>query len=37
MAQLEDAVEALNAPQLTPQEVDILKQAVHINYYEQHR
>jgi aryl-alcohol dehydrogenase-like predicted oxidoreductase len=37
MEQLEDAVEALNAPQLTPQEVDILKQAVHINYYEQHR
>jgi aryl-alcohol dehydrogenase-like predicted oxidoreductase len=35
--QLEDAVKALTAPQLTPHEVDILKQSVRVNFYEQHR
>jgi aryl-alcohol dehydrogenase-like predicted oxidoreductase len=35
--QLEDAVKALTAPGLTPHEVDILKQSVRINFYEQHR
>jgi aryl-alcohol dehydrogenase-like predicted oxidoreductase len=37
IAQLEDAVKALDAPQLTIHEIDILEQAVHINYYDQHR
>jgi aryl-alcohol dehydrogenase-like predicted oxidoreductase len=37
MKQLEDAVKALSAPQLTPHEIDILKQSVRINFYEQHR
>jgi aryl-alcohol dehydrogenase-like predicted oxidoreductase len=37
MKQLEDAVKASTAPQLTPHEIDILKQSVRVNFYEQHR
>jgi len=35
--QLEDTIKTLTAPQLTPHEVDFLKQAVRVNFYEDHR
>ncbi len=35
--QLEDAVSALSAPPLTEREMEVLRQSIKINYYEQHR
>ncbi len=37
LEQLEDAVKTVNAPLLTPAKMEALKQAVEINYYDQHR
>lgn len=37
LEQLEDAVKTVSALQLTPDEMETLKQAVRINYYDQHR
>jgi aryl-alcohol dehydrogenase-like predicted oxidoreductase len=37
MEQLKEAVETINTPQLTDEEMKILQESVPINFYEQHR
>jgi hypothetical protein len=37
MEQLKEAVEAINAPALSEEEIKMLREAIPVNIYEQHR